>query len=216
MSIPKRILVNLLLVAILCFILPSWSPLPCSTIVFNKAGNALFLLIAGNIAFNILCPFLVGPKDILGVPITWLVGLLKVIRLFQDFGYRNIIGIILLLLAVVGLQYGDYLNQRGRAVMPVLQSLTVKLPGEPLRQIHHGDQIEVISGSQALFSAEMLQDPQVECLWSAGRGVPHPGVGCSAIYIAPPGKGYDALSLTIQSTCNISLRTTQGITVLIR
>jgi len=215
MSILKRMFINLILLAVLWFFLPGWSPLPCSTAAFSKAGNALILLIAANAILNILLPYLDGMGSIAGMRIDTIVRAINAIRLFQDFSPRALAGFVLLALAAAGLQLGDYLYQRSQAVMPVLQAVTVQLPGGPLRQVHPGDQVAVGAGAQALFAAEMLQDQPVECLWSASRGVVRHGVGCSAVYIAPHEPGYDAISLTVQSTCK-SMRIVQGIAVVIQ
>jgi hypothetical protein len=223
MSILKRMFINLILLAVLWFFLPGWSPLPCSTAAFSKAGNALILLIAANAVVSILQPILEGftRPDPQGAPedrnslIHLVIKTIIRIRLFQDFSPGALAGFVLLALAAAGLQLGDYLYQRSQAVMPVVQAVTVQLPGGPPRQVRPGDQVAVSAGAQALFTAEMLQDQPVECLWSASRGVVRRGVGCSAVYIAPHEPGYDAISLTVQSTCK-SMRIVQGIAVVIQ
>lgn len=222
-SLSERVFINLIILAALWFLLPGWSPLPCSTAGFSKAGNALILLVAANAVVSILQPILEGfiHPDPQGAPgdrnslIHLIIRTIIRIRLFQDFRLWNLAGFLLLALAAVGLQLGDYLYQRNQAVMPVLEAVTVQLPGGPLRQVHPGDQVAVDAGAQALFAAEMLQDPPVDCLWSASRGVVRRGVGCSAVYIAPHEPGYDAISLTVQSTCK-SMRIVQGIAVVIQ
>jgi hypothetical protein len=202
-----KLFFNLVIGAILTFILDGRVSLACVAPHVTALSLAVILLLLFHLVWRYLGPVIKESGDpievagIINLPIRVLTTMIDALHPQKLPGWILWTSAIVLFLVAGMLNLSPLSPFRIRDTPPIIENFVVRYADGHTETLPTGGLVKISAYAHVLIEATVSNSDDVSCVWSTVKGTQLPARGCAMRYSPPLGANRDALGVLIQSPC---------------